>query len=114
MFVVVIDGARRRLVSEADRQAIEVANSERIATQHEAAERAWYTSLRSLGLRLGDVPGEGESLDVVGESHYLEALASIMAALRESDWDREVAVVARLTREPNNRYDRNAVRVAFD
>jgi hypothetical protein len=49
--------------------------------------------------------------DVVGESHHHADLASLMAALR-SDLDaNEAWTAARLVRDPQNRYDRNAVRV---
>jgi hypothetical protein len=111
MFVVVIDGKSRRLATETDRDALQARHLELATKEQEAAERAWYASLRSLGLRLGDEPGEGEALNVVGESHYLEALAGLMARLRVDRRDREVMSVGRLTREPSNPYDGNAVRV---
>jgi HIRAN domain. len=111
MYVVVIDGMTRRLVAAPERDAVGTANVERVTAEHKAAELGWYTSLRASGLRLSDDPDEGETLSVVGESHYLETLAGLMAALRVDPRDREVTTVGRLTREPANRYDRNAVRV---
>jgi hypothetical protein len=50
-------------------------------------------------------------MDVVGESHYQRDLASLKAALTTSRRGWSVDTVARLVREPDNRYDRNAVRV---
>jgi HIRAN domain len=111
MHVVVIDGATRRLVNGADQQRINQANASRADAEYDAAELAWFEGLRRLGLHLGEMPGIGETIAVVGESHYLETLANIMAALKVSEHDREVDAVAKLVREPDNRYDRNAVKV---
>lgn len=108
---MVIDDRSRRLVTASQRNAIQAADAERTALAFEASERNWYAQLRSAGLRLGGSPGEGDTLNVVGESHYLETLAGLVAALRVDAGDREVMTVAKLVREPMNRYDRNAVRV---
>ena len=50
-------------------------------------------------------------MDVVGESHYQRDLASLKGALTTNPSHWSVDTVARLVREPNNRYDRNAVQV---
>jgi hypothetical protein len=58
-------------------------------------------------------PNEDESvsLEVVGERSYQRDLASLAAALKTGPDDLSVDTVARMVREPNNRYDRNAVQV---
>lgn len=51
-------------------------------------------------------------VDVVGESNYQEALAAIAGGVTREGADH--ATIATLVREPNNRYDPNAVRVDID
>ena len=48
---------------------------------------------------------------MVGESHYHADLAGLMASLRPDPDASEAWTAARLVRDPQNRYDRNAVRV---
>ncbi|MFZ5855105.1 MAG: HIRAN domain-containing protein [Chloroflexota bacterium] len=112
MLVRVIDLERRRLVTEADAVVIDRADAERQAADRHNAEREWYRSLIGAGILLCDQPEEGGvDLDVVGESHYHADLAGLMAALRPDPDASEVWTAARLVREPQNQYDRNAVRV---
>ena len=111
MFVRVIDEQRRRLVSEGEAAVFDRADSERRAAEWEEAERGWYPQLAAAGLLLNDPPDEGVELDVVGESHCHADLAGLMAALRDDPDATEARTAARLVREPQNPYDRNAVRV---
>jgi hypothetical protein len=48
-------------------------------------------------------------VDVVGESHYQDTLRRHAGPIGE--WGAETSVIVELVREPNNRYDRNAVAV---
>ena len=60
-----------------------------------------------------EIPGEGEyALQIVGESHYQEALAAICGGKTEDGHEKEVE--ARLVFENDNRYDDHAVRVDID
>lgn len=113
MFVRVIDNQRRRLVTEAELSMPIPASSEseRLAAELEEAESEWYRAVTAAGLLLCDPPEDGEELDVVGEGHYHADLAGLMAALRDDPDATEVRTAARLVREPQNPYDRNAVRV---
>jgi ssDNA-binding Zn-finger/Zn-ribbon topoisomerase 1 len=78
------------------------------AARQEGAEAVWRQLLRDRGLQVGDY-----ELDVVGESYRHAALAGIRAALATSDHTFENRTVAALEREPENRYDRNAIRVVI-
>ena len=111
MFVIVVDRSRRRLVTEAEvqkYQGIEWAQEEK---EEAAADREWRSAARAAGLQVARNKEESVSLDVVGERNYQRDLASLMAALRTSPNEWSVDTVARLVRDPNNRYDRNAVQV---
>jgi len=57
------------------------------------------------------LPG-GQTIDVVGESHYQEALEQITGGKTEDSCDLEKW--ARLIREPGHPYDRNAVAVYIE
>lgn len=111
MFVIVIDKSRRRLVTEAERQRHETIQGAREEKEHEAADRKWRSAVKAVGVLIARNEDEAVSTDVVGESHYQQDLASLMAALRTSPEQYEVETVAVLVREPNNRHDRNAVQV---
>jgi hypothetical protein len=63
------------------------------------------------GLTNALLPG-GRTVDVVGESHYQEALELITGGKTEEAHDLEKW--ASLIREPDNPYDRNAVAVYID
>jgi hypothetical protein len=71
-----------------------------------AALTEWHARLRGAGLAVGP-----QDLDVVGESFYHAALAGIRAALNDTSSGFEIRVVALLRREPENKYDRNAIAV---
>jgi ssDNA-binding Zn-finger/Zn-ribbon topoisomerase 1 len=71
-----------------------------------AALTEWHARLRGAGLEVGR-----QDLDVVGESFHHAALAGIRAALHDTSPGFEVRVVALLRREPENKYDRNAIAV---
>jgi ssDNA-binding Zn-finger/Zn-ribbon topoisomerase 1 len=71
-----------------------------------AALTEWHARLRGAGLAVGP-----QDLDVVGESFYHAALAGIRAALHDTNAGFEVRVVALIRREPENKYDRNAIAV---
>jgi HIRAN domain len=112
MFVRVINFERRRFVTEAEATVIDRSDADRQAADWDAAEREWYQALIAAGLLLADPPDEGGlELDVVGESHYHAGLAALMAALKSGPDATEAWTAARLVRDPQNRYDRNAVRV---
>jgi hypothetical protein len=57
--------------------------------------------------------GGSETLDVVGESHYLKELWSIVGQHRPGEPVR-FSTVALLVPEPENPYDKNAVKVVID
>ncbi len=98
------------------------------AAQVPAHEEAWGEAQRAAGAeasarlevaeeeyaetlgRIGILTGEWEP-EVVGESHCLRELASLMLALKPGPGGGEVHVVAELMREPKNQYDRNAIAV---
>lgn len=114
MFVRVIDNDRRRLVTETDAAVIDLSDAERRGAEWDDSEREWYAGLAAAGVILDDTPEEGgQELSVTGESHYHAHLAGLMASLRVSPDDREVWAVALLVRDPQNKHDRNAVRVAI-
>ncbi|MCA0331084.1 MAG: DUF2510 domain-containing protein [Actinobacteria bacterium] len=66
------------------------------------------------GLLVTPVWGQGwENLDVVGESNYYDAIRALLpTSLSESGEEAIVQVL--LIREPNNKYDRNAIAVRAD
>ena len=110
MFVVVLDHSRRRLVTEAELNEVRKTEWTREEKEETAADREWRTNARAAGLQVARNEDESVSLDVVGESHYQRDLASLKMAMATSPgWS--VDAVAWLVREPNNRYDRNAVQV---
>ena len=113
MYVRVIDDRQRRLVtaSELGVPLPEGAESVRRAAEQEEAEQGWYRVVIAAGVALCDPPEDGEELDVVGESHYQADLAGLMAVLRDGPDATEAWTAARLIPEPQNPYDRNAVRV---
>lgn len=84
------------------------ARSKEAAARQERAELEWRGALARAGVRIGEY-----ELDVVGESHRHAALAGIRAALVSSPDDFEVRAIAALEREPENRHDRNAIRVVI-
>ena len=114
MFVIVIDKSRRRLVTEAERQRHETIQGAREEKEQEAADRKWRSAVKAAGVLVARNEDEAESTDVVGESHYQEDLASLMAALRTRPEQYDVETVAALVREPNNWHDRNAVMVVIN
>jgi Zn-finger nucleic acid-binding protein len=71
--------------------------------REEAEERA---ALKAAGFLVSQ---SGWSVQVVGESHYQSALEKIAGGRSEHGADKYC--IARLVREPTNRYDANAVRV---
>jgi uncharacterized Zn finger protein (UPF0148 family) len=111
MFVIVIDKSRRRLVTEAEMQRHAPIEQARWEKEQEAADRKRRSAVKAAGVLIARSEDEAQSTEVVGESHYQQDLASLMAALRTSPDQYEVETVALLVREPNNRYDRNAVQV---
>ncbi len=111
MYVVVVDRSRRRLLTQPEAESYRTIYWAQEEKEAAAADREWRSSARAAGLQVARNEDESVSLDVVGESHYQRDLASLKAALvtRPDDWS--VETVARVVREPNNRYDRNAVQV---
>jgi hypothetical protein len=71
-----------------------------------AALDVWHQLLENAGFAVGP-----EDLDVVGESYYHASLAGIRAALHQPGTGYETRAVAQLRREPDNRWDRNAIGV---
>lgn len=63
-----------------------------------------------LAIRKFDPPGDGGSVEVVGESHYQAALQALADGL-DVDGPRQRNQRAVLLPEPDNVYDPNAVRV---
>ncbi len=57
-----------------------------------------------------NIKGEGEDFDTVGESNYVRSLKIIVDRLN-SHFDNKRWVVAELVRDPENEYDKNAVKV---
>lgn len=61
----------------------------------------------------GELPGPGEfDFDIVGESHYQENLEELAGGRGEES--AEINVIAVLSLENSNKYDKNAVRVDID
>ncbi|MBA3877621.1 MAG: hypothetical protein C0498_11955 [Anaerolinea sp.] len=94
--------ATGREATELDRMA--TAQAEVLHTQ------AWRLTFDAMpGARFIDLSNDEEEQQVVGESHYQDELAEVSnlanGVVRRRD------VVAVLVAEPDNRYDRNAVRV---
>jgi HIRAN domain len=114
---------QRHLLRELDLEAIERQWAEALA--HEAALRdrydgeldavfvaeGWDLTFAALEpeSRLVDLTSDDEEAEVAGESHYQDALAEV-SNLRDGVVRRRL-VVAVLRPEPENPYDRNAVRV---
>lgn len=101
-------GGTRHLLSDADIASFQIAQDEAAAARSDRTATEWRERLRLAGFRIGD-----EELDVVGESHRHAALAGIRAAMTSDPRQFEVRVAALIQREPDNKYDRNAVMVAI-
>lgn len=108
-------GGRRHLLAATELDGFEVAWAQHhearaaaAAARQQDVEAEWRQKLRDAGLQVGEY-----ELDVVGESYRHAALAGIRAALATTDRDYELRTVAALEREPENRHDRNAIRVVI-
>lgn len=106
-------GGKRHLLAATELEGFEVlwaqhheTRSLEASSRQEQALAEWRRLLADGGIQVGDY-----ELDVVGESYRHPALAGIRASLVESPNDFEVRAVAALEREPENRHDRNAIRV---
>jgi predicted nucleic acid-binding Zn-ribbon protein len=111
VYVRTVERNRRRLATRDQADAIDAANAEWDEVEQARLEREWYAAAKAAGVLVADDPEESETIEVTGESHYHADLAALMAALRTDPDEREVVAVAKLVRDPNNRYDRNAIRV---
>jgi hypothetical protein len=108
-------GGKRHLLAATELEGFDVLWAKHYETRtaeaaalQERARTQWRQLLRDAGIQIGDY-----QLDVVGESYRHAALAGIRAALATSPNDFEVRAVAALQREPENRHDRNAIRVVI-
>lgn len=112
MFVRVLDGDRRRLVTEGQAAELDRLDADRRVAEADRLEHDWYAAVRAVpGVLTADDPDVGESIDVVGESHRHADLAALHASLISDPEQFDAWTVARLVLEPANPYDRNAVRV---
>lgn len=108
-------GGKRHLLAATELEGFDVLWAKHYETRtaeaaalQERVRAQWRQLLRDAGIQVGDY-----ELDVVGESYRHAALAGIKAALATSPNDFAVRAVAALEREPENRYDRNAIRVVI-
>ena len=95
--------AAERPVFEARWQQGQAAEWEARRVRAEAAEAQWLGQLAVLGITVGDM-----GLDVVGESFYWSNLVALTQRYPDG------LAVALLQREPDNQYDRNAIKVLID
>lgn len=94
------------LIREPDLVAWDQEDLRRRADAYETHEAKVRTALKAAGFLVGE---DGWSVEVVGESHYQRTLERLAGGRSEQGANLEC--VARLVREPTNRYDRNAVRI---
>lgn len=113
MFVIVIDKSRRRLVTEAEMQRHETIQSAGAAKEWDDADREWRSAVNAAGIFMAPSSDWCCVVGVVGESHYQQDLAALMAALGALPNASDIETVALLAREPDNPDDQNAVKVVI-